>query len=140
MRSGELNRLKFDAALGHKVHHAREDAGMSQQVLADRIGTSQNVISLYEQGARGIPAHLLPELARVLDKSVNYFIGPSEDLLLVKASKLSGILTWAQSVPNGTNLLQLACQIVTLILTQRENRIDWKSSLDSPTDSGEPEA
>ena len=52
-----------DLALGQLIHDLRTSAGLSQRALADRMGTTQSVISRLEEG--GGARNRLDTLARV---------------------------------------------------------------------------
>ena len=52
-----------DLALGQLIHDLRTSAGLSQRALADRVGTTQSVISRLEEG--GGARNRLDTLARV---------------------------------------------------------------------------
>ena len=52
-----------DFALGELIYELRTDAGLSQRELAERMGTTQSVISRLEEGGGGRPR--LDTLARV---------------------------------------------------------------------------
>lgn len=58
-----------DLALGQLIYDLRTEAGLSQRELADRMGTTQSVISRLEEGggARN-RIDTLARLARALDR------------------------------------------------------------------------
>lgn len=45
--------VRQDLALGQLIYDLRTDAGLSQRELAERMGTTQSVISRLEEGGRG---------------------------------------------------------------------------------------
>jgi transcriptional regulator with XRE-family HTH domain len=55
--------IEQDFALGELIYELRTSAGLSQRELADRMGTTQSVISRLEEGGGGRPR--LDTLARV---------------------------------------------------------------------------
>lgn len=55
--------VEQDFALGQLIYDLRTEAGLSQQALADRMGTTQSVISRLEEG--GGAKNRLDTLARV---------------------------------------------------------------------------
>lgn len=59
--------------IGSKIREARENLGITQEELAMRIGKTQNAISGYENGSRGIHISELPDLASALGVPVSYF-------------------------------------------------------------------
>ena len=56
-------RIEQDFALGQLIHDLRSEAGLSQRALAERMGTTQSVISRLEEG--GGARNRLDTLARV---------------------------------------------------------------------------
>lgn len=52
------------------VKELRERSGMTQAQLAEKMGTSQGAVALWETGARMPRADKLPKLAEVLGCSV----------------------------------------------------------------------
>lgn len=78
MTSDERDR--FDAALEEEearlslaemVYNARTAAGLTQTVLAERIGTRQSVISAIENGAQVPTIPMLRRIARAVDLHLN---------------------------------------------------------------------
>jgi ribosome-binding protein aMBF1 (putative translation factor) len=55
--------VEQDLALGQLIHDLRSEAGLSQRALAERMGTTQSVISRLEEG--GGARNRLDTLARV---------------------------------------------------------------------------
>lgn len=45
---------KFYIELGKSIQKAREDAGMTQQMVADRLNVSRSALANWEQGRRNI--------------------------------------------------------------------------------------
>lgn len=65
--------------IGNRIRQARERLGFSQEDLALKIGKSQNAISAYENGDRGIHISELPELANALEVPIGYLFGDEYD-------------------------------------------------------------
>lgn len=59
--------------MGQKIRKAREERGLSQEQLAERIARDQRSVSEYESGKRRIYAHDLPTIAKALDMPILYF-------------------------------------------------------------------
>lgn len=59
--------------LGLRIRQARERLAISQEDLAAAISKDQKAISEYENGKRKLAVTELPDLAMVLQVSVNYF-------------------------------------------------------------------
>ena len=53
----------------------REDADLTQQQLADLLGTSQTMYARYERGANELPIHHLLKLCAFYHVSADYFLG-----------------------------------------------------------------
>lgn len=71
------NRQKL---IGNKIREAREEAGMSQQELAEKIGFKTGTgISLIELGDRGIAIEGLEKIADALQKDIKFFLGRETD-------------------------------------------------------------
>jgi transcriptional regulator with XRE-family HTH domain len=60
--------------LGQKIRLAREQSGLSQEELAGALDLGQRAISELENGKRRLSVQELLEMARVLHKSVLYFL------------------------------------------------------------------
>lgn len=57
-----MNRI----TLGESIRRARLDAGLTQYELANRIGTNQHTISLYENDQQDMGVRRLFEIAKAL--------------------------------------------------------------------------
>jgi transcriptional regulator with XRE-family HTH domain len=67
-RQEELAQTRREMALGVKIRRLREDAGMTQQQLADQIGTKPSAISRIEDADYdGHSVSLLARVAEALD-------------------------------------------------------------------------
>jgi transcriptional regulator with XRE-family HTH domain len=65
--------------IGKRIQKAREEAGLSQEELASRMGCTQAALSNYELGKRRMYLANLSQLADILHKPLNYFLGETED-------------------------------------------------------------
>ena len=61
--------------LGERIAQARQQAGLTQQQLAAKLGTSQRVVTYWEREAVGLRADQLAKLAEALGVSADYFLG-----------------------------------------------------------------
>jgi transcriptional regulator with XRE-family HTH domain len=62
--------------LGRLIALAREEANLSQQELAEKIGLSQGQsISNYERAVTEVPARRLRSIAEVTGKPIGFFLG-----------------------------------------------------------------
>ncbi len=63
--------------IGRKIQKAREEAGLSQEELASRLGYTQAALSNYELGKRRLYLANIEQIARELNKPLNYFLEES---------------------------------------------------------------
>ena len=56
----------------------REDADLTQQKVADYLGTSQTMYARYERGANELPIRHLLKLCDLYHVSADYFLGRSK--------------------------------------------------------------
>ncbi len=61
--------------IGQRIKKLREEIGMSQQGLADRLGILRPTISQMENGERKVTAEELIKLSQILNTSVQYLMG-----------------------------------------------------------------
>jgi transcriptional regulator with XRE-family HTH domain len=93
--------------MGRRIHQAREQVGLSQAELADKIGCTQSALSNYELGKRRIHLANLEQIAYILKKPLSYFIGPTaysysqDQALLLEDPRLREILFQAADLPAG---------------------------------------
>ena len=59
--------------IGHRIHQARQSAGLSQQELGDKTGVSAMAISKYENNQVTPSSAVMQSLARALGVRVEYF-------------------------------------------------------------------
>ena len=63
------------ATIHENIRKLRKGKGWTQTELAQRLGTSQKVITSYETGSKTPPVSRLPELAAVLGVDIEQLIG-----------------------------------------------------------------
>lgn len=61
-----------------RIRDLREDHDMTQQSVAEALGTSQTMYARYERGANELPLHHLLTLCRLYDVSADYILGLSD--------------------------------------------------------------
>ena len=73
----------------NRLKECREKLGISKQETARRIGISQPAYLRYESGDRKPSLQTTKEIAKVLNTSVDYLIGESDDInpILIEISK-----------------------------------------------------
>ncbi len=62
-----------------KIRGLREDNDLTQQQLADILGTSQTMYARYERGANELPIRHLATLCRFYNVSADYFLETAPD-------------------------------------------------------------
>lgn len=67
---------KYTIAMGELIRKAREEAGLSQEQLAEKIYRRRLAVSEMENGKVEISAWTLPLLAYALNKPIGYFFPP----------------------------------------------------------------
>lgn len=65
--------------IGRKIQKARDEAGMSQEELASKIGCTQASLSNYELGKRRLYLADLQRIGRLMGKPITYFVEDSEE-------------------------------------------------------------
>ncbi len=65
--------------IGRKLQKAREEASLSQNELAQKIGCTQASLSNYELGKRRLYLADLQRIGEILGKPVSYFLEDSEE-------------------------------------------------------------
>ncbi|MBQ3155088.1 MAG: helix-turn-helix transcriptional regulator [Clostridia bacterium] len=58
-----------------RMRDLREDHDMTQQAVADYLGTSQTMYARYERGANELPIRHLIRLCQLYSVSADYFLG-----------------------------------------------------------------
>lgn len=62
-----------------KLRGIREDNDLTQQQVANVLGTSQTMYARYERGANELPIHHLVTLCRYYNVSADYFLNTVPD-------------------------------------------------------------
>lgn len=60
--------------LGSKIKLARKSINYTQEKLAAKLNTTHSVISAYESGKTAVPTLFLIEIAKITNKSLNWFL------------------------------------------------------------------
>lgn len=74
---------------GKRLRELRENAGLTQKQLAERIWVSKAAISNYELYERNPSPEVLLKLARVFNVSVDYLLGVEEKKQLLDVTDLT---------------------------------------------------
>lgn len=67
-----------DIAIGKKIQLRRKELGISAEVLAEKIGVSQQQFSRYERGATKMNVNHLVDIAIILDTPIDWFFSDSK--------------------------------------------------------------
>lgn len=62
-----------------RLRDLREDRDLNQTQVAKLLGMSQTGYSKYETGENDIPTHILIQLSRFYNTSIDYILGESND-------------------------------------------------------------
>lgn len=65
---------EFSKNIGKKIIFARQEKGFSQNLLAQKIGISQQCLSGYERGIRPIPLNVFTNICSCLDAPLSWFL------------------------------------------------------------------
>ena len=65
--------------IGNRIKQRRSMLALTQEELGDSLGVSRNTIINWEKGKRKPDSEILPKISNVLDTSVAYLIGETDD-------------------------------------------------------------
>lgn len=68
---------QFGKELGRRLAQLRQDAGLTQQAVADHLGIAQQTLAHYEVGRLRLPVVLVPKLADLFDVPTDVLLGVS---------------------------------------------------------------
>ena len=60
---------------GSRIKELREEMGLTQKQLADKIGIARNTITQYELGIASMSVRVLTLLIQTLDTTAEYLLG-----------------------------------------------------------------
>jgi len=101
------------------IQKAREEAGLSQEELASRLGLTQAAFSNYELGKRRLYLKNIEQIAKELNKPINYFM---EDTPIEIDSK--------REVPQDKTITEINKLLLELPMTERKyilEYIQWRN-------------
>ncbi len=64
---------------GARIKEKREEVGISQKELAEKVGVSPSAINQYEAGSKTPSTDILKEIALALSTEADYLLGIKED-------------------------------------------------------------
>ncbi|WP_127960420.1 helix-turn-helix domain-containing protein [Serratia microhaemolytica] len=71
------NDENFFKELGARIAKSRKELNLTQSQLAEKLGIAQQTMAHYEGGKLRMPASFLPELAEILNLSLDELLGLS---------------------------------------------------------------
>lgn len=70
-----FNKVDIDKVeLGKRIKKARKTINYTQEKLATKLNTTHSVISAYESGKTSVPTLFLIEIAKITNRSLNWFL------------------------------------------------------------------
>ena len=64
--------------INNRIRELRKNLNMSQESLADKIGTTQQAVSRMENNANDIPSDLLIQISKYFNVTTDYILGISD--------------------------------------------------------------
>ena len=104
--------------IGKKLQEAREEAGLSQDELAKKIGCTQASLSNYELGKRRLYLADLQRIGQLLGKQITYFLDDSYEEESVHSDEIQQIL-------EEQYLRELIFEAKGLTSSQRKSVLDF---------------
>ncbi len=99
--------------IGRRIQKAREEAGLSQEQLAQMINCSQPALSNYELGKRRLYLSQLQAISRALGKPLSYFLEDEQPDALTP------------SCDEDASLAELACHARDLGPQERQQLLEF---------------
>lgn len=106
--------------IGRKLQMAREEAGLSQEQLANLLGCAQSTLSNYEKGKRRLYLTQLENIAEILDKPIEYFMENSS-----ASEQPPSMASINSALDDEPELLQIINTLYTLPKERRRSVMDY---------------
>lgn len=87
-------------SFGKRLRKCRDAKSLSQQALTKELGTSYTVIGKYQRDEMVPSIEVAKNLARVLDTTVGYLVGETEEVNLMKDPDMLKRLNGLASLPS----------------------------------------
>jgi transcriptional regulator with XRE-family HTH domain len=71
--------MELSEIIGKRIKSKREDLGVKQNELAERVGVSPSAINQFEKGEKKPSPDVLTKIAEELGVSTDYLLGASEE-------------------------------------------------------------
>lgn len=91
--------------IGNLIHRIRNERGLTQQQLADKLNTSQSAINRIEKGRQNLSMEMLARLSDVLDTSIINFSSGNTNYKIEGGHPLSGTIETKVSKNASVGLL-----------------------------------
>ncbi|HPD58210.1 MAG: helix-turn-helix transcriptional regulator [Smithellaceae bacterium] len=100
--------------IGQRIQKAREEAGLSQEELATKLGLTQAALSNYELGKRRLYLANIEQIARELNKPLNYFLEDTVETIKTNEKKAQ-----------DETILEISKLLSELPLEERKNILEY---------------
>ena len=100
--------------IGQRIQKAREEAGLSQEELATKLGLTQAALSNYELGKRRLYLANIEQIARELNKPLNYFLEDTVETIKTNEKKVQ-----------DETILEISKLLSELPLEERKNILEY---------------
>lgn len=125
MHAGGRPAKKPRTDLGNRIAQAREQAGLSQGQLAEKMDVSQQVIAAWERKAKTIRTNTLIKLAGILGVSADELLGMKTPRQKAPAGRTRQVFDSVSSLPRRQQ--QKIVEVVQALVAQQSNRTDKAS-------------
>ena len=100
--------IEKKAMLGHKIRRLRQDQGLRQTEMAERLGISPSYLNLIERNQRPVTVPLLFRLGQAFEIDLKDFAKDEEAQLAAGLSEVFGDPLFAGQPPRATEIRELA--------------------------------
>lgn len=100
--------------IGQRIQKAREEAGLSKEELATKLGLTQAALSNYELGKRRLYLANIEQIARELNKPLNYFLEDTVETIKTNEKKAQ-----------DETILEISKLLSELPLEERKNILEY---------------
>ncbi len=100
--------------IGKMIQKAREEAGLSQEELANRLGYTQAALSNYELGKRRLYLPNIEQIAKELNKPLNFFLDDN-----------TGKITADEKISHDETISEINKLLSELPHEERENILEY---------------
>jgi transcriptional regulator with XRE-family HTH domain len=118
-------KAKEKSRLGERLEKVRLARGMTKLALSNAVLVSDDSIARWENGKREPSAGMLCALAKILDTSVAYLIGETDDPVIESSSARSKVISFSEneSVVENVNMGKMDNAKVDTTITSAKNII-----------------